>query len=88
MRTSDIGATDVRSTAMGVSSSSSSSSASKRLWLRASHSWYGSNFGGVRATGKDCAFEHSVPMDGRVLLLPIVLLEAPQRFVVPNERSA
>ena len=88
MRTSDIGTADMHSTAMGVDSASSSSSASRRLRFRASHSWYGSNFGGVGATEKVCASEHSDPIEGSVLLLPIILLEAPQGFVVPNDKSA
>ena len=86
MKTSDIGATDMRSTAMGVDPSSSSSSASRRLWFRISHSWYGSSFGGSRAVWKVCAFERSVPREENVLLLPIVLLEAAQRLGT-SERS-
>lgn len=88
MRTSDAGVTDMHSTAMGIGASSSSSSASKRLWFRINHSWYGSNFCWVRTTEEARAFEDSVPIEGNVLHLPMVLLEAPQRLAVSNERPA
>ena len=45
---------------------------------RASHSLYGSNFGGVRTAEKIRVFEHSVSIKGNVLRLPIIQLEAPR----------
>jgi hypothetical protein len=75
VRTSDVDDADMRSRAMDVGSVSFPSLASRQLWFKINHSWYGSNFDELRVTGKICAFERSVPIEGNVLLLPIVLLE-------------
>ena len=69
MGTSVIGAAGVHSTAMGIGCSSSPSLASRRLWFEINHSWYGSNLGGVGATGNVCAAEHSVPIEENNLKL-------------------